>query len=277
MMLRKSTHSIVLSTALCLQLIGSLGSQTFIPANADTKKAFKAFDRKDYKTAFQEFLESAQKGDAEAQAGVGSMLMMKMNPPGTGVYADSEEWLKRSANQGNTQGMTWLAKFYYNSAQHSKQSLSTPNVIAGTGRVSSMAYNNRPPLNPSMSSGALSSFFGGRGRIPQQSGSANAPWVPTPPSPTRFSMPVPHSSATVDSPKSQEHYSQEASFQKARYWFQKSAKRGDAYAMEKLAIMMDSGMGGPRDPKEAALWRTRMQQKKDKHYTPNAINYPIEP
>jgi TPR repeat protein len=78
------------------------------PAYADTQRATATFDRKDYPTAFREFMESAKKGDAEAQAGIGAMLVNKLNPPGTGIYADAEKWLKASAQQGNTKGMSWL-------------------------------------------------------------------------------------------------------------------------------------------------------------------------
>jgi len=55
-----------------------------IPSYADTQRGIAAFDRKDYPTAFREFMESAKKGDAEAQAGVGAMHVEKINPPGTG-------------------------------------------------------------------------------------------------------------------------------------------------------------------------------------------------
>ena len=36
-----------------------------------------------------------------------------INQPGAGDGAQCEKWLQLSANQGNTKGMTFLAKYYY--------------------------------------------------------------------------------------------------------------------------------------------------------------------
>jgi hypothetical protein len=40
---------------------------------------------------------AAQKGDSEAEAGVGSMLFHHLNPPGTGYYAQCEKWPSKPA------------------------------------------------------------------------------------------------------------------------------------------------------------------------------------
>jgi TPR repeat protein len=79
----------------------------------ETNAAIAAFNRKDYNTAWQNFMAAAQKGDAEAEAGVGAMLFTHPNPPGTGYYAQCERWLLASANQGNAKGMDFLAQYYY--------------------------------------------------------------------------------------------------------------------------------------------------------------------
>lgn len=79
----------------------------------ETNAAIAAFNNKDYKSAWTHFMAGAQAGDAEAQAGLGAMLFSHLNPPGTGYYAQCEKWLLASANQGNTKGMVFLAKFYY--------------------------------------------------------------------------------------------------------------------------------------------------------------------
>jgi uncharacterized protein len=79
----------------------------------ETNAAIAAFNRKDYNSAWTHFMAAAQAGDAEAQAGVGAMLFSHLNPPGTGYYAQCEKWLLASANQGNTKGMVFLARFYY--------------------------------------------------------------------------------------------------------------------------------------------------------------------
>jgi hypothetical protein len=79
----------------------------------ETNADIAAFGRKDYNTAWREFMIAAQNGDSEAQAGIGAMLLTHINPPGTGYWAQCEKWLLLSAKQGNTKGMTFLAKFYY--------------------------------------------------------------------------------------------------------------------------------------------------------------------
>ena len=79
----------------------------------ETNSAIAAFNRKDYNTAWRDFMAAAQKGDSEAEAGVGSMLFHHLNPPGTGYYAQCEKWLLASANQGNAKGMDFLGQYYY--------------------------------------------------------------------------------------------------------------------------------------------------------------------
>jgi TPR repeat protein len=80
---------------------------------ASTNAAIAAFNNKDYATAWREFMVDAEKGNAEAQAGIGAMLFKHMNPPGTGYYAQCEKWLLASANQGNVKGMDFLGQYYY--------------------------------------------------------------------------------------------------------------------------------------------------------------------
>jgi TPR repeat protein len=84
----------------------------------ETNAAIEAFGRKDYATAWRQFMVAAKKGDSEAQAGVGAMLLRHLNPPGTGTYAESEHWLLASANQGNTKGMGFLGQYYFESARN---------------------------------------------------------------------------------------------------------------------------------------------------------------
>ncbi len=50
----------------------------------------------------------------------------------------------------------------------------------------------------------------------------------------------------------------DAKFAQARQWFEKSAAMGDLYAMGNLAIMLDAGLGGPRDPNRAAQLRAQV-------------------
>ena len=174
--------------------------------HADTNRAIAAFNRKDYNTAWREFMESAQQGDAEAQAGVGSMLFMKMNPPGTGFYAQCEKWLTASANQGNVKGMTWLAKFYY------------AHGVAIAGGINPGI--NNAPIPPALQQQA------------------------------------------------------ERSFAKSRAMFERAADLGDGYAMGNLAIMLDAGVGGPRDPARAAQLRAGVAQHSDANFAKKVTTDP---
>ncbi len=165
------------------------------PLPPETNAAIAAFNRKDYNTAWSDFMAAAQQGDSEAEAGVGSMLFMKMNPPGTGFYAQSEKWLLASAKQNNVKGMTWLARFYYADGV---------NIAGG--------------INPGINNA----------RIPPQL-QAQA----------------------------------EKSFAKARDWYERASALGDGYAMGNLAIMLDAGVGGPRDPARAAQLRAGVGKHAD--------------
>jgi TPR repeat protein len=58
----------------------------------------------------------------------------------------------------------------------------------------------------------------------------------------------------------------DAKFAQAREWFEKSAAKGDLYAMGNLAIMLDAGVGGPRDPNRAAQLRAQVQKGPDANF-----------
>jgi hypothetical protein len=164
-----------------------------------TNAAIAAFNRKDYKTAWDNFMAAAQQGDSEAQAGVGAMLFSHLNPPATGFYAQAEKWLLASANQGNVKGMTYLAQFYFADGR---------NIAGG--------------INPMIN---------------------NAPIPP------------------------QLRAQAEKSFAKSREWYERAAAKGDGYAMGNLAIMLDSGVGGPRDPARAAQLRAGVSGHADADFT----------
>jgi TPR repeat protein len=55
----------------------------------------------------------------------------------------------------------------------------------------------------------------------------------------------------------------DARFALARQWLEKSAALGDVYAMGNLAILLDAGIGGPRDPNRAAQLETQVQKGVD--------------
>jgi TPR repeat protein len=165
---------------------------------AATNACISAMDKQDFNTAWTDCMSAAQKGDSEAEAIIGGLLFNNTNPPGTGYYAQAEQWLTKSANQGNAMGMDFLGAFYNHNGM----------MIAGG-------------INPGVN---------------------NAPIPPA-------------LQAQAD-----------ADYTKARQWFQKSADKGDGYAMGNLAIYMDAGLGGPKDPAEAAKLRTQMTGLTDPNF-----------
>jgi TPR repeat protein len=172
----------------------------------ETKAAIDAINRKDFNTAWREFMIGAQKGDSEAQAGVGGMLFRHMNPPGTGYWAQCEKWLLLSAKQGNAKGMTLLAQYYYADGV---------NVAGG--------------INPGVN---------------------NAPIPPA----LRAQA--------------------EKRFVLAREWYEKAADKGDGYAMGYLAMMLDAGVGGPRDPERAKELRAGVSSHSDADFAKRATADP---
>jgi TPR repeat protein len=174
--------------------------------HADTSRAIAAFNRKDYVTAWREFMDSAQRGDAEAQAGIGAMLFEKLNPPGTGIYADCEVWLTKSAKQSNPKGMTYLGRFYYADATRMMQGINPGVNTAAVPLALRQAANLR--------------------------------------------------------------------FIQAREWFERAAALGDGYAMGNLAIMLDAGVGGPRDPARAAQLRAGVGRRTDAGFAARSTTDP---
>ena len=161
----------------------------------NVKAGFAALKSGDRVTAWRDFMTDAQKGNADAEAAVGSMLFQNINPPGTGFYKDCEKWLLASAKQGNQHGMDMLAQYYFMEGR---------NITGG--------------INPGVNNA----------RVPPQL-----------------------------------QQQADAKFALARQWFEKSAAQGDLYAMGNLAIMLDSGVGGPRDSTRAAQLRTQVQNGPD--------------
>jgi TPR repeat protein len=173
---------------------------------SETNAAIAAFNKKDYNTAWREFMIAAQKGDAEAQAGIGAMLLNHINPPGTGYWAQCEKWLQLSANQGNTKGMTFLGKYYYTDGV---------NIAGGINPTV-----NNAPIPPALRAQA------------------------------------------------------EKRFVLARQWYEKAADKGDGYAMGTLAVMVDAGVGGPRDPARAAQLRAGVAGRTDADFAKKATGDP---
>ncbi len=60
----------------------------------------------------------------------------------------------------------------------------------------------------------------------------------------------------------------------ARKWFERASDKGDAHAMANLAIMLDAGVGGPRDPQRAAQLRAEASKGLDANYKKRAMGNP---
>lgn len=174
--------------------------------NPATIRALAAFNRKDYNTAWHEFMTAAQQGDAEAQAGLGAMLMNHRNPPGTGYYAQAEQWFLASAKQNNIRGIQGLGQFYFAQGR---------NVAGGIN-----PGINTAPIPPALQAQA------------------------------------------------------EVSFRKAREAFERGAAMGDVYCMGNLAVMLDSGVGGPRDKARADELRSEVAKGPDKQFAKVVNNDP---
>jgi TPR repeat protein len=157
-----------------------------------------AFIRKDYTTAWRTFMAEAQKGDPDGEAAVGSMLFGKVNPPGTGYYAQCERWLLLSANKGNAHGMDMLAQYYFAEGRR----------IAGG-------------INPGVNT-------------------------------TRISP--------------QEQKMADDKFAQSRQWFERAVAKGDIYAMGNLAILLDAGLGGPKDEARANQLRAAVDRGPDANF-----------
>src|SRR5262249_9754331 len=81
-----------------------------ISAAADLTSAKRAYEAKDYTTAFQEASPLAEKGETDAQALLARLYMM-----GQGVLKDPElatKWFKTAADQGNAEAQFFLGSMY---------------------------------------------------------------------------------------------------------------------------------------------------------------------
>lgn len=77
---------------------------------ADLESAKRAFEQKDYATAFKELTPLAEKGNADAQ-----LILGKMYLKGQGVLKDPDQaikWFKASATQGNADAQFFLGSMY---------------------------------------------------------------------------------------------------------------------------------------------------------------------
>lgn len=81
-----------------------------LSAAADLDSAKRAYDEKDYVTAFKEFTVLAEQGNSTAQVMMGRMYMM-----GEGVKPDRDQaikWHKAAAAQGNADAQFFLGALY---------------------------------------------------------------------------------------------------------------------------------------------------------------------
>lgn len=185
------------------------GASSFTPdasLSAEVNAGLAAMNRRDYNTAWRSFMAAAQRGDSDGEFGLGAMLFNHVNPPGSGYYAQCEEWLLASANQGNMRGEEFLGRYYY------------ARGVAIAGGINPGI--NTAPIPPALQAQA------------------------------------------------------EGQFKKAREWFARSSEQGDAYSKANLAILLDAGIGGPRDPARAAELRGEVKAGPDRNLARKATSDP---
>jgi len=81
-----------------------------LAAGADLASGKRAYDAKDFATAFKEFTPLAEQGNADAQFFLGKMYLA-----GQGVLKDTDralKWLTASATQGNADAQFFLGSYY---------------------------------------------------------------------------------------------------------------------------------------------------------------------
>ncbi len=185
------------------------GTSAFTPdpsLSAEVNAGLAAMNRKDYNSAWRSFMAAAQRGDSDGEFGLGAMLFNHVNPPGSGYYAQCEQWLLASANQGNMRGEEFLGRYYY------------ARGVAIAGGINPGI--NTAPIPPALQAQA------------------------------------------------------EEQFRKSREWFERSAEQGDLYSKANLAILLDAGIGGPRDPERAAQLRAGVKAGPDKNLARKATSDP---
>ncbi len=185
------------------------GASAFTPdasLSAEVNAGLAAMNRRDYNTAWRSFMAAAQRGDSDGEFGLGAMLFNHVNPPGSGYYAQCEQWLLASANQGNMRGEEFLGRYYY------------ARGVAIAGGINPGI--NTAPIPPALQAQA------------------------------------------------------EGQFRKAREWFARSSEQGDAYSKANLAILLDAGIGGPRDPARAAELRGEVKAGPDRNLARKATSDP---
>ncbi len=93
-------------------LAAGLGMLTVLPAAADYQAGVDAYQRRDFKTAFDEFMAAAQAGDPVAQNALGALYNH-----GLGVDVDNAQaafWYQKAADQNYPMAMRNLATLYTN-------------------------------------------------------------------------------------------------------------------------------------------------------------------
>ena len=79
-------------------------------ASADFATGLAAYERGDYKTAFEEFKRLAQQGYAGAQTNLGFMYDHGLGVPQD--YAKALKWYRKAAQQGNAEAQNSLGRMY---------------------------------------------------------------------------------------------------------------------------------------------------------------------
>jgi len=134
---KKFRHLVAVAAVLVFIIALALPSPTL----AGMTEAKAAFNARDYKTAFREYLPLAEAGNAEAQFWIGDMYRFGLGRPQD--YNTAIQWFKRSANNGYVRVMISLGYMAGKGQgmKSSKESENGCNTIAAKYGISSGQWN----------------------------------------------------------------------------------------------------------------------------------------
>ncbi len=95
-----------------ISLIFLLSTFLLQPVWADFLDGISAYSRKDYQTAFKEFLPLAKQGDSDAQFYLGGMYKKGLGV--TQDYKEAVKWYRKAAEQGDYIALFYLGMMYRN-------------------------------------------------------------------------------------------------------------------------------------------------------------------
>jgi TPR repeat protein len=211
------------------------------PAHADFFDGMEAYRRGDYEAALREWRPLAQRGDAETQYLLGTIL----EDPEAEQWdeARAAEWYRRAAEQGHAGAQARLGLMYEEGR--------------GVGRDDAAAvhwYRRSATQGLATAQNGLGRLLEA-GRGVDRDSSKAASWY-------RKAAEQGHARSQYDLARLFERgRGVSRSDEKAAKWYRRAARQGDAAAQNALGLMYDEGRGVRRNPAKAALWYRRAAEQ----------------